>query len=208
MKRKERVGSIEERVSRRAKRNQIRNAILLSAYGAVGISMIIMMPNALRLLKYVEKAIGPTPKLKRRVSQKYSELILQGIFRRTIAQGEPRIELTEKGMKIAEELNQREEVRPTKQKKWDQKWRIIMFDVWERRRKVRDELRETLKEIGFVKVQNSAWAYPYPCEKLLIFLRTHLKLGHGILYIVADEIEHDEKLRKHFNLPFNLPSPL
>jgi DNA-binding transcriptional regulator PaaX len=160
-----------------------------------------MAPNAVRLLKYVEKVIGPSPRLKRRVSQKYSELIKQGIFRRVKGQNGFHIELTEKGMKIAEELAEREEVRPKNQKKWDQKWRIIMFDVWERRREVRDELRETLREIGFVKVQNSAWAYPYPCEKLLVFLRTHLKLGHGILCIVADEIEHDEKLRKHFNLP-------
>lgn len=197
-KKKGKEGSIEARVARKTRRNKIRNAILLSAYGAVGISMMIMAPNTMRLLKYVEKVIGPTPQLKRRVSQKYSELIAQGIFRRITTQGKTRIELTEKGMKIAEELSQREEVRPTKQKKWDQKWRIIMFDVWERRRNVRDELRETLKEIGFVKVQNSAWAYPYPCEKLLVFLRTHLKLGRGILYIVADEIEHDEQLRKHF----------
>ena len=160
-----------------------------------------MAPNAVRLLKYVEKAIGPSPRLKRRVSQKYSELIKQGIFRRTNGPRGPHVELTEKGRKIAEELAERTEAQPTAQKKWDQKWRIIMFDIWERRRKVRDELRETLREIGFVKIQDSAWAYPYPCEKLLIFLRTHLKLGHGILYIVADEIEHDEKLRKHFNLP-------
>ena len=162
--------------------------------------MMIMTPNAMRLLKQVEKVVGPSPRLKRRVSQKYSELISQGIFRRITTQGGSRIELTEKGMKIAEELSQHEEVRPIQQKKWDQKWRIIMFDVWERRRNVRDELRQTLKEFGFVKVQDSAWTYPYPCEKLLIFLRTHLKLGRGILYIVADEIEHDEKLRKHFNL--------
>ena len=194
--------SIEERVQRRARRNQIRNAILLSAYGAVGVSMIIMAPNAVRLLKYVEKAIGPSPRLKRRVSQKYSELIAQGILRRVVTQNGSRIELTEKGRKLAEELALKNELHPEKQKKWDYKWRIIMFDVWERRRKVRDELRQTLKEVGFVKIQDSAWAYPYPCEKLLVFLRTHLKLGHGILYVVADEIEYDEKLRLHFKLPF------
>jgi len=201
MQKKENKGSIEERVQRRAKRNQIRNAILLSTYLTVGVGMIVMAPNAVRLLKYVEKVVGPSPRLKRRVSQKYSELVSQGIFRRIATQDGSRIELTEKGIKIAEELSQREEVRPVQQKKWDQKWRIIMFDVWERRRRVRDELRETLKEIGFVKVQDSAWAYPYPCEKLLVFLRTHLKLGLGILYVVADEIEYDEKLRQHFKLP-------
>ncbi len=201
MKKEEKIGSIEARVKHRAKRKKIKDAVLLSAYLTVGVGLIVMAPNAVRLLKYVEKAIGPSPRLKRRVSQKYSELIKQGILRRVKGQDGLRIELTEKGVKIAEELAKRDEVRPKEQKKWDQKWRIIMFDVWERRRKVRDELRETLREVGFVKVQNSAWAYPYPCEKLLVFLRTHLKLGPGILYIVADEIEHDEKLRKHFSLP-------
>ena len=201
MKREENKRSIEERVKRRAKRNQIRDIILLSAYFAIGASMMIMTPNAMRLLKQVEKVVGPSPRLKRRVSQKYSELIAQGIFKRINSSGGSRIELTEKGKRLAEELALRDELRPEKQKKWDYKWRIIMFDVWERRRNVRDELRHILKEFGFVKVQDSAWAYPYPCEKLLVFLRTHLKLGHGILYIVADEIEYDEKLRQHFKLP-------
>lgn len=198
---KEKKRSIEERVSHRAKRNQIRNAVLLSAYITVGVGMIIMAPNAVRLLKHVEKVIGPSPRLRRRVSQKYSEMIAQGIFKRTKTQNGSHIELTEKGLKMAEELNQREEIRPVPQKKWDEKWRIVMFDVWERRRKVRDELRHTLEEFGFVKIQKSVWAHPYPSEKLLIFLRTHLRLGQGVLYIVADEIEHDEKLRQHFKLP-------
>jgi len=201
MQKKENRESIEERVKRKAKRNQIRDVILLSAYAAIGVSMMIMTPNAMRLLKHVEKVIGPSPSLKRRVSQKYSELIAQGIFKRIDSPRGPRIELTEKGRKLAEELAMRDELRPEKQKKWDYKWRIIMFDIWERRRNVRDELRRTLKEFGFIKVQNSAWAYPYPCEKLLVFLRTHLRLGHGILYVVADEIEYDEPLRQHFKLP-------
>ena len=201
MQKKENRESIEERVKRKAKRNQIRDVILLSAYAAIGVSMMIMTPNAMRLLKHVEKVIGPSPSLKRRVSQKYSELIAQWIFKRIDSPRGPRIELTEKGRKLAEELAMRDELRPEKQKKWDYKWRIIMFDIWERRRNVRDELRRTLKEFGFIKVQNSAWAYPYPCEKLLVFLRTHLRLGHGILYVVADEIEYDEPLRQHFKLP-------
>ena len=70
MQKKERKGSIEERVRHRVKRKQIKNAVLLSAYLTVGVGLIVMAPNAARLLKYVEKAIGPSPRLKRRVSQK------------------------------------------------------------------------------------------------------------------------------------------
>lgn len=163
--------------------------------------MAIMAPNAMRLLKHAEKVIGPAPRLKRRISQKYSELIAQGLLKRTSSPQGSRVELTEKGMELAETIALMDELRPEKQKRWDCKWRIIMFDVWERRRKVRDELRHTLEEFGFVKIQNSVWTYPYPCEKLLVFLRTHLKLGRSVLYIVADEVEYDEQLRKHFKLP-------
>lgn len=205
MHKKEKDGeeSIEARIARRTKRNAVRDLILLSAYFAVGAGLAIMAPNAMRLLKHAEKVIGPAPRLKRRISQKYSELIAQGLLKRASSPQGFRVELTEKGMELAERLALMDELRPEKQKRWDYKWRIIMFDVWERRRKVRDELRHTLEEFGFVKIQNSVWTYPYPCEKLLVFLRTHLKLGRGILYIVADEVEHDEQLRKHFKLPLD-----
>ena len=201
MEKKKKTSNIEENVRQRVARHQLKNAVVTSLYLTLGVGAVVMAPNAARLLKYVEKFVGPSPRLRERVSQKYSELIAQGILTRTKTQYGPKLKLTEKGTKIAEELAEREEMRPEKQKKWDQKWRIILFDVWERRRKVRDALRSNLKEFGFVKIQDSVWVYPYPCEKLLIFLRTYFKLGQGILYIVADEIEHDEKLRGHFNLP-------
>ncbi|MBU6388362.1 hypothetical protein KGQ72_00565 [Patescibacteria group bacterium] len=190
-------GTIEEKVRRRVKRNALRNIIVLSA----GIGLVVMAPNTARLLKYAEGILGPSPRLKRRVSKKYSEMITAGLLKRVKTTGGSRIILTERGKKLAEDLIHMEEIRPKRPRRWDRKWRIIMFDVWERRRGVRDTLRRALEEFEFVKIQHSVWAYPFPCEKLLIFLRAHLKLGKGVLYIVADEIEYDESLRKHFNLP-------
>ncbi len=76
-----------------------------------------------------------------------------------------------------------------------------MFDVWERRRIVRDRLRSMLRKIGFVKIQDSVWAYPYDCEELIAFIRTELRLGKGVLYFVADGMESDRFLRTHFKLP-------
>lgn len=192
---------IEERVRTRIRKNQLRNAILVSAYLAVVVRMVIAMPNAVRLLKGMEKIVGPSPRLKRRISQKYSELTRQGVFKRVATSGGFKIVLTEKGRELAEGLALKEQLQLIKPKKWDYKWRVIMFDIWERRRGVRDRLRESLEEIGFMKIQNSVWAYPYPCEALLIFLRKSLKLGRGILYMVVDEIEYDESLRRHFKLP-------
>jgi hypothetical protein len=193
--------SVEGRVKKRAKRNQVRNTVLTMAYVAVVAGAAIMMPNALRLIKQVENKIGPSPKLKRRVSQVYSELISKGLFERKLTKNGPAIVLTRKGEDLAAGIALKEHLHLEQPKKWDYKWRVVMFDVWERRRAMRDELRRTLSEFGFIKIQNSVWAYPFPCEKLLIFLRTSLKLGKGVLYMVVEEIENDENLRRHFNLP-------
>src|SRR3989338_5623807 len=57
-----------------------------------------------------------------------------------------------------------------------------------------------LQKIGFVRIQDSVWAYPYDCEEVLAFIRTELRLGGGVLYLIAEGIEHDRSLRAKFDL--------
>ena len=193
---------IEEKVKQKAKRLKIQNAVLTSLYLAAGLSLVLMAPNAARLLKYVEKYIGPKPRLNRRVSQAINRLRERGLIERTQTSHGPALRITTEGVRLMTSMEQEEKLFEIhKPRRWDGKWRIVIFDIWERRRGVRDRLRNLLQKNGFVKVQNSVWAYPYDCEELLVFLRTNLRLGKGILYIVAEEIEYDETLRKHFKLP-------
>lgn len=193
---------IEEKVKQKAKRLKIQNAVLTSIYFTAGLGLILMAPNAARLLKYVEKYIGPKPRLNRRVSQAINRLRERGLIERIQTDHGLALRLTEKGVQFAVSIEEEEKIfEIQKPKKWDEKWRIVIFDIWERRRTVRDRLRNLLQKNGFVKVQNSVWVYPYDCEELFVFLRTNLRLGKGILYIVAEEIEYDETLRKHFKLP-------
>lgn len=193
---------VEEKVRQRAKRQKIQNAVLASIYLTAGLGLILMTPNASRLLKYVEKYIGPKPRLNRRMSQAINRLRERGLVKRIETDKGIALRLTRNGAELATSLEKEEKIFSTrKPKKWDYKWRIVIFDIWERRRSVRDRLRTLLQRNGFVKIQNSVWVYPYDSEELLVFLRTNLRLGKGILYIVADEIECDETLRKHFKLP-------
>lgn len=41
--------------------------------------------------------------------------------------------------------------------KWDGKWRIVMFDIPEQKRLVRDLFRRNLKKWGFLPIQKSVW---------------------------------------------------
>lgn len=52
-------------------------------------------------------------------------------------------------------------------KKWDNKWRILIFDIEEKSRLTRDLLRKKLKELGFAKWQKSVYVTPHPIENEL-----------------------------------------
>lgn len=88
-----------------------------------------------------------------------------------------------------------------KPKKWDRQYRLVMFDVPEKRKRIRDLLRREMREIGFLRVQDSAWLYPYDCEEFISLLKADLRIGKDVLYAVVDSIDNDAWVRKHFNLP-------
>ena len=46
-------------------------------------------------------------------------------------------------------------------KKWDKRWRIVMFDVAEANKQVRERLRDKLKELGFGMLQESVFISPH-----------------------------------------------
>jgi DNA-binding transcriptional regulator PaaX len=85
-------------------------------------------------------------------------------------------------------------------KKWDGKWRIVSFDIAQARRFARTQLRHTLQEIGFERLQDSVWVFPYDCEELITLLKADYGLGKEVLYIIADSIENDRALRGRFKL--------
>lgn len=46
-------------------------------------------------------------------------------------------------------------------KRWDRKWRVVIFDIEEATRLARDQLRDKLKELGFGMMQKSVWLTPH-----------------------------------------------
>ncbi len=44
---------------------------------------------------------------------------------------------------------------------WDGLWRIVLFDIAEEQRKVRDSIRRKLKSLGFAMFQKSVWITPF-----------------------------------------------
>lgn len=85
-------------------------------------------------------------------------------------------------------------------KEWDGKWRIVAYDIPERYKKLRDQVRHILKRSGFVKLHHSLWVFPHDCTELTELIQTDSRLRAGVLYGVLDGVQDDAKLRAIFNL--------
>ncbi|MEK7128557.1 MAG: hypothetical protein AAB933_03280 [Patescibacteria group bacterium] len=107
--------------------------------------------------------------------------------------------MEEKNFKIKRKFFYSQAVK-IKRRKWDGKWRVVVFDVWENTRSKRDALRYEIKNFGFIQLQRSVWIYPYPCEEFIELLKSSLSFGKNIRYMVLEKLDHDDKLKKFFKL--------
>jgi len=85
-------------------------------------------------------------------------------------------------------------------KKWDGKWRIIIFDVPEKQKAAREALRETLRNLGFQQIQKSCFLHPFECRNEIDITSALFNTTRYITYIVAESVEGEKALRAHFKL--------
>ena len=81
-----------------------------------------------------------------------------------------------------------------KKPKVDGKWRLIIFDIPEQRKRDRDALRRKLIELGFTRLQDSVFASPYPCKDEIDFLANYLNISDFVTLAVIEKIERGEFL--------------
>lgn len=119
---------------------------------------------------------------------------------RTTGRGPARVELTERGQALLAQ-RQLEGCAVTRPRRWDGRWRVLIFDVPEKRKHERDALRKMLQRLGFRYLQRSVWVYPFDCAEIVALLRAATQLSHVIARsLIVTEIEDDEFLRRHFDL--------
>jgi len=89
-----------------------------------------------------------------------------------------------------------------KKQKWDRKWRMVIFDVSEHRRQIRDLLRNRLRWLGFKELQKSAWIFPYDVQKEIeqILSVCHVDIIGDIRFLIIEKMNDDGDLRKYFRL--------
>jgi len=83
-------------------------------------------------------------------------------------------------------------------KKWDHMWRVIIFDIPERRRNEREGMRRMMVTMGFKKLQASVWVSPYPIPQDMNDILWQHKLKPHILYLLVKEVDYSKPLKDLF----------
>ena len=87
-----------------------------------------------------------------------------------------------------------------KPKRWDGYWRIVIFDIPEKRKQGREALRSKLKQLGFYQLQKSCFIHPFDCKSEIDFISEIFEVGPFVNFIVAREIEGGAQLQRIFGL--------
>lgn len=82
--------------------------------------------------------------------------------------------------------------------KWDYKWRVVIFDIPEDKKTVRDLVAKKLKQLGFLGLQKSVFVFPFDCEKEIIRIKYLYGVSENVQFIIAEKIETEINLIKHF----------
>ncbi len=159
------------------------------------LAVAVTCPNLLQLIPIEQRKRYPADSIRRA----FVRLDKKGwlVLRRT--EKGWRVSLTKRGQEeiLAYELGQKmiQTSGP-----WDQKWRLLIFDIPEKRRFIRDRIRAALISFGFARLQDSIWIFPYECGSILELLRTKYRVRYEALYLNVDRFEGDRWLQEFFHL--------
>lgn len=169
--------------------------IAISGMVLVAASNPLFGPKLLQLLikKYRKKN-------KRSVEKSFHYLKNRGYVNlEWLADGRLKVEITKQGKKVVEKLSL-DDLKISKPNQWDQRWRVVIFDVPNTHSKNRRAFTQHLKNLGFQMAQKSVWIYPYLCHREIMILRKFYRIESTVIYMETSMVEDGELWRERFDL--------
>ena len=168
----------------------------------MGIGISIALSNrrtSYKMTKILIKELFGLNKQSKNFNKYFSKLRRQKLIYIKEINNDHVVSLTDKGEEILLRFNY--ENLEIKQKKiWDRNFRMIIFDIPEKKRSARNSFREKMKELGFVKFNDSVWVYPYPCQKEIDFIANYWGIGKYVHFALVKDITNRDRLEDYFNL--------
>ena len=192
------MGKLEETTRKRRKKENIQKAVLAAVAVTGTLALGMLAPNIFSALPGI---MGKNKyKLAFQARTAASRLAIKGHVRFVEKNGTKRMEITETGRRAITLEEQKAALAAQHGKRWDKRWRLVMFDIPQNRRRDRDRLRSEIQACGFLRLQDSVWIFPYDCEDLVVLLKADMRIGKDILYAIVETMENDGWIKKHFGL--------
>ncbi|MEX2028977.1 MAG: hypothetical protein WD963_00655 [Candidatus Paceibacterota bacterium] len=168
----------------------------------VGIGITVALSNrrtSYKITKLLVKEIFGLNKKPKNIPYYFLRLRRQKLIKIKKDGNHHKIFLTDNGREVFLRFNY-EELKIKNPKIWDRNFRVIVFDIPEKKREARNSLREKMKELGCIKFNDSVWVYPFPCQKEIDFIANYWGIGKYVHFILASDITNRDLLEKSFNL--------
>lgn len=134
---------------------------------------------------------------KTKFSREMYRLKQQGLIKVYLDGKEKNIELTKRGKeKLKKQLVGSLEIHEPLI--WDGKWRLVIFDIPDGKKGIRQYLRNKLLSIGFIELQESVYVFPFECLDEINLIRENFFIKPYVQFILADRIETEKNLIETF----------
>jgi len=186
---------------KRYRRGELGKEILLIIAAGLTIPAAFLMPNIPIALKPLLRALTRRCRLKKSKHFIRSVTYLKGKRLVSIAEkeGQQILTLSEDGKKRLLQFDL-DNIIIKKPRKWDGYWRLILFDIPEKKKIAREALRGKLKQLGFYQLQKSCFIHPFDCKSEIDFISEIYEVSPYINFILVKEIEGASHLVKNFSL--------
>ena len=169
------------------------------AAGAV-VTIAVIFPNILKAIFEISEQIDDIREVaaKYRLKTTVNHMVKKGI----LSLSDEEIKLTKKGREILKLLSL-DEIIIDKPLKWDRIWHLASYDIPEDKKQKRESFRLQLDRLGFCKIQDSLWVYPYECKEEIAIIAQTLGVERYIIYLNTDHLPQEERLLKRFSFQIN-----
>ncbi len=107
------------------------------------------------------------------------------------------LQLTEKAQKRLKRI-ELDDIIITARQHWDKRWRIILYDIPEQKRKARRVISCELRRIGCFQLQESAWISPFPCRQEVSTIAAHVEVSQYLSYFEAINLDNEPAMLRRF----------
>lgn len=196
---------LSEQFARKERENKyapVKEVLALLGKGAILAAAILAPGSGKALLPLVRKS--PNYGLWKQYNISYLQRTLRRLQKNKQVEivdenGQEVIRLTENGKRRVIKYSL-DTLAIEKPKKWDRRWRVVIYDIPDANKGFSEVIREILKTLGFVKIQESVYLCPYPCFEQIEFIREYYFQSSNILYMTVESIDNDQVYRDYFGL--------